>query len=53
MYIIKFKGAEYTLPKANIVAFAQFQALENRLMTVITSDKSAIEFLNSLGMEVY
>ena len=50
--IIRTDEQEYTLPKENIVPFAQFQALERGLMTIVTTEGAAIEFLTSLGIEV-
>lgn len=50
--IIKTTGAEYTLPKENILRLAQFEALQRGLMTAIASEGAAIEFLKSLGIEV-
>lgn len=50
--IIKTNGAEYTLPKENILPFAQFEALQRGLMTAIATEGAAIEFLKSIGIEV-
>lgn len=50
--IIKSNGAEYTMPKENIVPFAQFEALQRGLMTIVATEGAAIEFLKSLGIEV-
>lgn len=52
MVTIKSNGAEYTLPKENIVPFAQYEVLQRGLMTIIVSEGAAIEFLKSIGIEV-
>lgn len=49
---IKTKEQEYTLPKENLIPFAQFEALQRGLMTVIATEGAAIEFLKSIGIEV-
>lgn len=50
--IIKTKEQEYTLPKENIVPFAQYEVLQRGLMTAIVSEGAAVEFLKSIGIEV-
>ena len=50
--IIKSNGAEYTMPKDNVLMFAQCEALQRGLMTMIATEGAAVEFLKSLGIEV-
>lgn len=50
--LIKCKDAEYTLPKDNLVPFAQYQALTNNIGTMVTTEGAAVEFLKLMGMTV-
>ena len=50
--LIKTKDEELTLNFNEIVQYAQYQALIKGLMTIITTENAAIEFLKSIGIEV-
>lgn len=51
--ILKYKEQKWTLPKENLVNFAQFQALNwNKMDIFIKDEKSAINFFESLGFIV-
>ena len=53
MYKLKVKDSVYTIPKENIKAFALYQALQRGITHGnIHDDKTAIEFLESIGVEV-
>lgn len=50
--LIKTNEEELTLNFNEIVQYAQYQALIKGLMTIITTEGAAIEFLKSIGIEV-
>lgn len=56
-YLLKIKTnsgdiTEYTIPKNNIKALAIVKAMDTGYNKPITTDLDAIEFLNSLDIEV-
>lgn len=53
MYRLKVKDSVFTIPKENIKAFALYEALQRGIMRGnIHDDKTAIEFLDSIGISV-
>lgn len=53
MYKLKVKDKVFTIPKGNIVPFAWQQAIQRGIMRgKIHDDQTAIEYLNSIGIEV-
>lgn len=53
MYKLKVKDSVFTIPKQNIVLLAMQQAMDRGIMQGnIHDEKSAIEYLESIGIEV-
>ena len=53
MYILKINGKVYTLPDANLTAFAYVQATDRKIPAgVIDTDDKAIKFLQNIGFEI-
>ena len=53
MYKLKVNGTVFTIPKENIVLLALHKALERGVEDgPIHDSKTAIEYLNSIGIEV-
>ena len=50
--LIKTNDEELNLNYNEIVQYAQYQALIKGLMTIITTENAAIEFIKSIGIEV-
>lgn len=54
MYKLKLNDTVFTMPKKNIVMLALHKAIENGIeYGPIHDDKTAKEYLNSIGIEVY
>ena len=51
-YVMKVNGMTYTIPKENLIVFAHAKALQLNSTKSILTDKDAIEFLETLGLEI-
>lgn len=52
MYTLFVKDKKFTIPKQNIRLLAMIKAQDLKLCPELNTDKQAIEFLKTLGIEV-
>lgn len=53
MYLIQINSSNYTIPKENIRLFAMTQAIDLKKPRKFSTDKEAINFLQTIGMKIY
>lgn len=51
-YLLKVGNTEYTIPKENLKVLAMLKASDLEYNKIITNTNEAIEFFNSIGVNV-